>query len=288
MLIKELNRLNENVTREISELVAECNSFDGIEGMIELDTSLNFNHEMNTIFMLYENNKLVSVLTLFVPGRSEAEVTAMTLPAYRLKGHFSELIKRAEAEIKKYGIPDLLFVCNGDSTNGKEVIAKLKAKYAFAEYFLKYNHSLDQIIKAYKYRVKLHKAGFEDMESIVKISMGAFNDSYEGAKNLAEGSLNADNRQLFLGEIEGKFVAKGVICFEDGNASINGLGVLPEHQGKGYGKEILYSIINKIIEYGVEDIFIEVESENDNAFLLYKNTGFEVESAWEYYRRAID
>jgi ribosomal protein S18 acetylase RimI-like enzyme len=286
-LIKELNRLNENITREISELVAECNSYDGIEGMIELDTSLNFNQEMNTIFMQYDNNKLVSVLSLFVPRSSEAEVTAMTLPEYRLKGHFSELIKRAEAEIKKYGVPDLLFVCNGDSIDGKKAIAKLNGKYAFTEYFLKYNHSLDQSIKEYKYRLALHKAGYEDLESIVKISMGAFNDSCEGAKSLAEGSLRAENRQLFLGEIEGKFVGKGVICFEDGNAFITGLGVLPEYQGKGYGKELLYLIINKIIENKVEGICIEVESENENAFQLYKNTGFEVESAWEYYRKVL-
>lgn len=288
MLIKELNRLNENVTREISELVAECNNYDGIENIIELDKTINFNHEMNTIFMLYENNKLVSVLSLFVPGRNEAEVTAMTLPEYRSKGYFSELVKRAEAEIKKYGVPDLLFVCNSDSDKGKKVIDKLKCQYAFTEYFLKYNHSLDQLINTYNFRLKLHKAGFEDMESLVKINMGAFNDSYEGAKSIAEGNLNADNRQLYLGNIEGEFVAKGAICFEDGNASIHGLGVLPEYQGKGYGKEMLYALINNIIEYKVKDICIEVESKNDNAFQLYKNTGFEVESAWEYYRKVLE
>jgi hypothetical protein len=92
-------------------------------------------------------------------------------------------------------------------------MTKLNAKYAFTEYFLKYNHSLDQIIKEYKYRLTLHKAGFKDMEDIVNISMGAFDESYEGAKSLAEGSLRAENRQLFLGEIGGKFMGKGVICF---------------------------------------------------------------------------
>ena len=284
-MIKELNRLDENIVKEINELVTECNSYDGIEAIIELDKTINFNHEMNTIFMLYEDNKLISVLSLFVPGRNEAEVTAMTLPGYRLKGHFSELLKRAEVEMRKYGVPDLLFVCNGDSVNGKEVITKLKAQYDFTEYFLKYNHTLDEIINQNKYRLRLREARIDDMESIIKISMGAFNDSYEGAKSMAEGSLNADNRLLFLGEVEGKFVAKGVICFEDGNASIHGLGVLPQCQGKGYGKEMLYSIIRKINEQKVEAIYIEVESENDNAFQLYKNSGFEVESSWAYYRK---
>ena len=117
--------------------------------------------------------------------------------------------------------------------------------------------------------------------------MAAFGDSYEGAKRLATGMLNADNRQFFLGEIEGEFIAMGVAAKEDEGTSIHGLGVLPEHQGKGYGKEMLYSIINKLAEQRIENINIEVESQNLNAFQLYKNSGFEVESAWEHYRKVI-
>jgi ribosomal protein S18 acetylase RimI-like enzyme len=118
--------------------------------------------------------------------------------------------------------------------------------------------------------------------------MTTFGDSYEGAKSLATGMLNADNRQFFLAEIEGEFIAMGVAAKEDDGTSIHGLGVVPAHQGKGYGKELLYSIINKLIGLGVENISIEVESQNSNAFKLYKNSGFEVESAWEYYRKVLN
>ena len=117
--------------------------------------------------------------------------------------------------------------------------------------------------------------------------MAAFGDSYEGAKSLATGMLNAENRQFFLGEIDGEFIAMGVSAKGDEGASINGLGVMPEYQGKGYGKEMLYSIVNKLVEQNAENINIEVESQNSNAFNLYKNSGFEVESAWEYYRKKI-
>jgi ribosomal protein S18 acetylase RimI-like enzyme len=79
----------------------------------------------------------------------------------------------------------------------------------------------------------------------------------------------------------------GVAAKGDEGTSIHGLGVLPEHQGKGYGKEMLYSMISKLVEQKAENINIEVESQNSNAFKLYKNSGFEVESAWEYYRKII-
>jgi ribosomal protein S18 acetylase RimI-like enzyme len=287
LLIKELNKLDENTTREIKELVTQCNNHDGINGMVCLDTSLNFNREMNSIFMLYEKNKLASVLTMFLPGNKEAEVSAMTLPEYRLKGYFSELVKRAEAEIKKYNIPEMLFLCEDASSHGKAAIAKQRARYEFTEYQLKYNHSLDTKVKDYEYRIKLHKASLADLESIIKISMAAFGDSYEGAKELATGMLKAKNREFFLGEIQGEFIAMGVTAKEEEDISIHGLGVLPEHQGKGYGREMLYSIINKLIEQETGSINIDVDSENSNAFQLYKNSGFEVENAWGYYRRAI-
>jgi ribosomal protein S18 acetylase RimI-like enzyme len=287
LLIKELNKIDENTTREIKELVTQCNNHDGINGMLVLDNSLNFNREMNTIFMLYEKDKLVSVLTMFVPGNKEAEVSAMTLPEYRLMGYFSELVKRAEAEIKKYNIPEILFLCEDKSSHGKAAIAKQGARYEFTEYQLKYNHSLDTKIMDYEYRIKLYKATLADLESIIKISIAAFGDSYEGAKELATGMLKAKNREFFLGEIQGEFIAMGVTAKEEEDISIHGLGVLPEHQGKGYGREMLYSIINKLIEQETGSINIDVDSENSNAFQLYKNSGFEVENAWGYYRRAI-
>lgn len=291
MIIKEFNMLNDETISEIKNLVSACNKHDGLNGMIELDASLNLNKEMKTIFMMYDDHKLVSALTLFVPGSKEGEVSAMTISEYRAKGCFTQLVKRAEAELKKYGVNEILFLCEAKSTHGKAAIAKQKAHYEFTEYLLRYNHSLDKKVKDYKYRIKLYTATLDDLESIIKISMAAFGDSYEGAKSLATGMLNADNRQFFLGEIDGEFVAMGVAAKEaakeDEGTSIHGLGVLPEHQGKGYGKEMLYSIINKLAEQRVENINIEVESENLNAFQLYKNSGFEVESAWEYYRKVI-
>lgn len=287
MIIKEFNQTNEGLSQQIKELVEVCNRHDGIEGELGLDTSFNFNPEMNTIFVMYQEEKLVSALTIFAPSCEEGEISAMTLPEYRGKGCFTELVKRAEAELKKYQVPDILFVCEGRSEIGKEAIGKQQGKYDFTEYSLYYNHSLDEKIKAFEYKTQLHKAGFEDIEGIIKISMAVFDDSYEGAKTLAIGALKAENRQFFLAEAEGQLVAMGAAANLEDYTSIHGLGVLPEHQGKGYGREILYSIIKKLLEQKVQRIGLEVESQNDRAYRLYRDTGFEVESSWEYYRRPV-
>ena len=288
MKIRELNQLNQETITEIKELVAQCNSHDGMDGMVTLDNSLNFNREANYVYMMLDENKLIAVLTLFMPGKNEAEISAMTLPEYRRRGCFKELVQKALTELKKYGVPELLFVCEGNSASGKAAIAKQQAEYEFTEYTLKYNNSLNDKINEYNYRIKLHQAGMQDIEHIAKISMDAFGDSYEGAKSLAMGALKAENRKVYLAELDGEFLAMGVTAVEDDSISINGLGVHSDYRGKGFGKEILYAIMREIVKNDFESIIIEVESENQNAFQLYKNSGFEVMVSSEYYRKAIE
>jgi ribosomal protein S18 acetylase RimI-like enzyme len=287
LIIKELNQSNEGLPQQVKGLAEACSQQDGVPEELGLDTSFNFNPDMNSIFLMYEGERLISALTVFAPSCEEGEISAMTLPEYRGRGCFTELVKRAEEELKKYGVEDILFVCEGRSATGKAAIAKQQGKYQFTEDSLRYNHSMDERIKAYEYKTKLRKAGFDDIESIIKISMAVFHDSYEGAKTLALGTLKAENRQLFLTEAEGQPVAMGASSKGEDATSIHGLGVLPEHQGKGYGKEILYSILNKLLEQGVENMLLEVESRNNRAYQLYRNTGFEVENSWEYYKRAV-
>lgn len=286
-MIKEYNEVNQNILKEVEELIAACNAHDGIKGMVPMDTSFNFNKEMNTIFLRYEDEKLVSALTIFAPGKNEAEIYTMTLPQYRQKGYFKELVRTAEKELKKYSVPDIIFVCEERSAAGKAAIERQVAAYDFTEYTLSYNHSLDKEFSQYEYRLEFHRADETHIEDIAKVSMSAFGDSYEGAKAIATNILNAVNRKMFLGKIDGQYVAMGVVAADNGSNSIHGLGVLAEQQGKGYGKEMLYAILKDLIEHNEEKISLEVDSENQNAFQLYKKTGFEVKSAWEYYRRAV-
>lgn len=287
MFIRELNVLDEDLTKDIKELIAACNMHDGFKGMLSLDTSFNFNQEMNCIFVMYDGSRLVSALTLFAPGSEEAEVTAMTLPEYRGRGCFDSLVQRAETELVRHAVPDILFVCEERAAAGKAAMAGLKAMYEFTEYTMKYNHSMDKAIREYDYRMKLQEAGMQDIPSLIEIGMSAFNDSYEGAQSMALAALNSPNRQVFLGEVDGLHVAMGVAAAGEESTCIHGLGVMPEQQGKGFGKEMLYAIIKRLLEQDVREISLEVNSENDIALRLYTSSGFEVQNAWEYYRKPV-
>jgi ribosomal protein S18 acetylase RimI-like enzyme len=111
-----------------------------------------------------------------------------------------------------------------------------------------------------------------------------FNDNYEETKAILNNIFNLDSRRQYCTEYEGNRIGLGSAYFERPKASIYGLGIMPEFQGKGFGKELLMLIIKDLTARGFSTIEIEVESKNENALTLYKKSGFEITCAYEYYR----
>lgn len=285
MIIKSYNKPDEKIINEIRKLEEICKKYDGIKKDIYLDYSINFNDGMKSLFLLYEHNKLISLVSMFVPTQKEAEISAYTLPEYRQKGYFKKLLSKAEAEMQKYNVSDILFVCESQSQSARKAIEKMKAKYDFTEYLLKYNNLNIQSIDLPINSLNLFKADLNDTETLINMSMEIFQDSYEDAESFVKKTFNSDVRQQFIASVNNKAVGMCAVNYEEEETSIFGLGILPEYQGKGYGKQMLILLLENISDENQKDIFIEVDSTNDRAFNLYKNSGFETEVAFQYYRK---
>jgi ribosomal protein S18 acetylase RimI-like enzyme len=277
----------EEVLKDIREVEAICNEHDKLKGSLFLDHSLNYHQEMKNLFLYYEENRLVSLLCMFIPTSQEAEVSAYTLPEYRRLGYFKRLLTEAEEELKKYKIPDLVFVCEAQSSDGKEAIRKIKAEYAFTEYYLKFKEFPFEVAKKQPSRVNLQKAEEKDMERIINLSQEIFGDDYEDAKSMVTKTFEADNRLQYIASVDNQPIGMVSVSFDHGEASIFGFGVLPEYQGKGLGGEIIQSLILELLKNQTESISLEVDSSNQNAFHLYLKYGFEIETAYEYFRKML-
>jgi ribosomal protein S18 acetylase RimI-like enzyme len=287
LLIKKFNKLSEDIIKEIREVELICKDHDKLNGSIFLDISINFNPEMNPLFLLYEDHRLVSLISIFVPTSEEAEISAYTLPNYRRRGYFKMLLDEAIEEVKKYSISDLVFVCETQSNDGKKVMKKLNAELDFTEYLLSYKGlSSDMDIHQIS-EIKLLKSQEKDLEAIISLSQEIFNEDYEDAKSMITKSFEADNRIQYIAVLDEKPIGMGSVSFENDEASISGFGVSPQYQGKGFGREILELILKDLKSGGRADITIEVDSNNGNAFKLYRKCGFEIETSFDYYRKNI-
>jgi predicted GNAT family acetyltransferase len=285
--IKTLINPENSVIDKIRTAEELCRQLDNHTGTISLDSSFNFRQDLKNVFLLYDQNKLVSVLSIFAPTRQEAEITAFTIPAYRKKGCFKMLFEEAAAEIKRCGLKEILFVCEPSSLSGLAVLKKLNAHYYFTEYSMKYiEPPLTPAAKS-SARGILVEAKAESIKEIVAMREKTFGDCHDDAKAIVSNTFESKKRAQYIFSSLGQNVGIVTVCYEDASASIHGFGIIPEHRGKGLGKEMLLQVTRNLFSEGCKDIIIEVDSKNQVAFELYKMCGFKVTVSSDYFRYAI-
>ncbi len=287
MDISKMNTPDQEVLKEVRMVHSVCSEHDGLKGNLSLDTSINFNPDIPCLFLLYQDGILVSFISMFIPTPAEAEISAYTLPEYRRRGFFKALLQEAAREIKKYNIPELLFVCEPQSKAGMAAVKELNAELDFTEYFLKYSGISGDTEQCNFSGIKLEKADKEDIDSLVSLCCEIFDDSYEVARSMISKTLATDCRLQYKAILEDKLIGMLSVGMENDEACIFGFGVSPKYQGRGFGKEILKLMVNDLRNQGLENITIEVDSSNENAFKLYKKSGFAVEAAFGYYRKPV-
>ncbi|XQW84056.1 ribosomal protein S18-alanine N-acetyltransferase [Thalassotalea piscium] len=75
-----------------------------------------------------------------------------------------------------------------------------------------------------------------------------------------------EHEQTVLGFYVGEYVA--------GEATLMDVCVSPEHQGKGYGKQLLNHFSEQAKSLGATQLFLEVRAKNISALMMYINSGF--------------
>ncbi|WMJ87869.1 GNAT family N-acetyltransferase [Anaerocolumna sp. MB42-C2] len=287
-MIKKYSVPNEEIIKEIKAVETICKEYDKLNGYIFLDTSINFNPEMKSLFLLYKDDKLVSLISVFTPTSEEAELSAYTLPEYRRKGYFKSLLSEVIQELKFYNISDIILVCEPQSKEGIEAIKGLKAELEFTEYFLRYKDSLIETGIEQLPEIMLEKAKQKDLETIIHLSQEIFHDNYDDAKSLITKTFNSYNRVQYMAVLGSNIIGMVSVGIENDEVSIFGLGITPQYQGKGYGQIIMKLLLKKLKSSEKDNITIEVDSSNDRAFKLYKKLGFIVETSFDYYRKRIN
>ncbi|MEG0856792.1 MAG: GNAT family N-acetyltransferase [Terrisporobacter sp.] len=287
MIIKQTNRPNKDLIKKIKKLQSICRKHDELDGGVFLDNSINFNSDMNNIFVYYKDDQLVSYISLFAPNSNEVEVSAYTLPKYRKKGCFKALLSKVIVEISKYEVKDLLFVCEPQSVDGIEVVKKIEAKHEFSEYLLSYNCESEAAKIEVSNELKLSKCEIEDIEKIIEINKTIFNEEYEIAKSKVVKSFDSERIDQYVVSLNNKFIGVVSTNIDNGECSIFGLGILKEYRGVGNGKAMVKKLLKKLNDNEIEDIIIEVDSKNEIAYKLYTACGFEAEMTFNYYRKNI-
>lgn len=313
-------KLKETVDKEDCQLIdglkVECTKADGTSLKLELDYKLGAAAQccskaaMKAVneLMYFDGEKLIGYIGIgnFGGAGTPPELNGMVHPAYRRQGVFQMLSALAIGECRRQNVKSVLLLSDRLSTAGLAFIDKTGARYHHSEF--------EMYLR--KGEAKLRENPFPGI--IFRKAINA--DAYEVARQNAiyfgeEGSADhASNEGNGLPEMENAASDQGLMMPEEeekkgmtiyfavfdeqvigkvhlqliaGLGGIYGLGVLPQHRGKGFGRAILLGVVERLKEAQANEIMLQVATENANALHLYESCGFETTSTMDYYEMTL-
>lgn len=289
--------LNDEDNERVKSLETVCYAKQKTDLKLELDfkrhqKKSSIINEIMVEFLYYENKILVGYLGLCNFGGNTVEISGMVHPKFRRKGIFKKLYLIAKEEWQRISPSEVLALCDHTSITGLAFINSVGAEYASSEYKMCLNKETLEGDYTYtdSHVIKLRLATSEDAAEIDNQTSVYFGmpqkDSYdkEVKVDIEKTFIQLeDNFISYMAEIKGKIIGKIHISVNDNEGFIYGVGVLPVFRGKGYGREILVATLDILKEKNVDNIFLEVETQNKNALALYESCGFEEISVMDYY-----
>ncbi|RFB37802.1 GNAT family N-acetyltransferase [Brevibacillus sp. VP] len=265
---------------QIKELLQVCNKYDQIEIKLNLDMLNCRPTDQIQDFYFAKDNRIIGYLALYIFNSREVEISGMVDPAHRRNGIFSSLLRLAYPEIERRQLPKLIFMSQEKSASGKAFLEALGSTYSFSEYWMELEASPTEPIVP---SLLLREATKDDLPLLVQIDMESFGLSKEDAKKYASTGVEEPDRHLIVAFHHNEFIGKISHQRSEDIDFIYGFAVMPALQGKGYGREILTRVVNKLIQEQSPSIVLEVETKNKNALKLYNRCGFKEVTANDYY-----
>lgn len=279
----------------IHSLQSHCSTEDQITLKLELDYKLSGAvncpdkvsiHLINE-FMYFSGAQLVGYLGISAFGGTSAplEITGMVHPDYRRQGIFSKLFELAIAEGRRRDSGGILLLCDRNSASGQKFLEKTGAAYSVSEFEMYLHENSFEANKSRVCSISLIKAANADAFEIARQNAIYFGGLFEGENENLPLPEDEERRgmTIYLAKKDDQLVGKVHLQLTNELGGIYGLGVLPEHRGKGLGRAILLGAIEKLNTASATEIMLQVAAGNAAALNLYKSCGFRETSVMDYF-----
>jgi ribosomal protein S18 acetylase RimI-like enzyme len=284
-LIKR-HQLDASELGAVQELAQICNEHERLGLKLNWNILRNRTSAQPGDFLYYADGKLVGFLALFSFSSHEGEVSGMVHPAYRRRGIFRKLFEAARQECRSRDLTTLLLIVEPTSPGGLAFAKRLGSSYDHSEYKMVLEEPrLPRIVNQH---LQFLPARSEDLPVLAQITAQAFKMPGDTVDWYTEQTLAQANRRFFVGVVDDVVVGKIDIALSEDMSLIFGFAVLPEHQGQGYGRQILARAVQEILSTGQRNIELEVSIDNEHALSLYRSCGFKETGSYGYYRLQVN
>ncbi|MDO3413062.1 GNAT family N-acetyltransferase [Saccharibacillus sp. CPCC 101409] len=276
--------LNAKQLDDIKDLQRLCERTDGIQLKLN-DELLKMDNRSELLnYFCHKNDKLVGFLALYGFG-SQFEVCGMVHPDYRRQGIFTNLWNEAAASGALNDAESILLNAPRDSNAAARWLKTIRCRLSFSEHEMKWHEDEAQENRRESdISVSYRPFEPEDRGLIVRLYADGFDMSESDVLAMLdeENGTAAHTRRMIVHR--GETVGTLVMNYDTaGQSGIFGLVVDPSCRGQGIGRSMLKRIIRSEHERG-QEIYIGVETQNENALHLYESCGFRSYAVQDYYK----
>ncbi len=272
-MIKAVSCLTDEQLAAAKSLIAVVQKADGTARVPYLSNMLNFDPTMPAFFLAYEEEQLVGLLTVYADDE-EAELAILVHPDHRQKGIARQLFKTFQAETASYPITAVTF---WTETTFLEKNPRLPDHWGLVE---KPDRETWLVRERTTYPLNnwtnavFGQATLEDVEAIATFQSQVFDNPYDISLRYVREALGDSDSLLYILQKDEEVIASCTVDVSSDYNYLYGLAALPSHQGQGYGRYLVQSIVNTLIGQNDKAFQIAVEDDNVGARRLYEKIGF--------------
>ncbi len=270
------NSLTPEEKARMEEVYRDCCRRAGPCAEPFLSGELNFDKNIPCFFQGLEDGRLAGFLVLFMPGAQEAEAAAFVRPDCQGRGCFSALYRRALEEVRRAGIPRVLFVVGDRGPRGRAVAEHYGARPDHGE-----NRMFRDGGPAPAHPdLTCQKVGGPDGPPMDEVRRGF---SFQAGDDFLQAALESPGRAAFLVRLGAQPIGGFMFSMgTPGTLFLHSVGIAPAHRGRGLGRQLMGLALEEAEKRGGE-VVLDVDTANTPACRLYLGCGFATRYRTDYY-----
>jgi ribosomal protein S18 acetylase RimI-like enzyme len=223
---------------------------------------------------------IVGFLGVYQNRADEVEICGMVHPERRRMGIFSCLLDEALTELRRRDAHRVLLIVDRACEAGVGFAGARGGEVAWSEYRMR---QADPPVTQDDDEHVTVRPGRRDEAGFIRDCLSRAFGLPEEATADEDFAERAEQTLVIEHATERVGVMRAERDAVAGDAGIYGFAVLPEHQGRGYGRAALSKVTRALRDEETTSVHLEVLVDNPGALHLYESCGFDVLGIEDYY-----